>query len=38
LNEKVEVLETAVETYEKADSVRASRDKQSWKLDVPIGD
>jgi cell division protein FtsB len=38
LNEKVEVLETTVETYEKADSARAARDKQSWKLDVPIGD
>lgn len=37
LNERVGVLETAVKTYEKADSVRSARDKQSWELVVPIG-
>jgi cell division protein FtsB len=38
LNDKVEVLKTTVETYEKADSARAARDKQSWELTVPIGE
>ena len=37
LNEKVEVLKTTVETYEKADSIRSARNKQSWELMVPIG-
>lgn len=36
LNEQVEVLETAVDNYEKADSARDARIKQSWKLVVPI--
>ena len=36
LNERVGVLETAVKTYEKADSVRDARIKQSWTLVVPI--
>ena len=36
LNEQVEVLHEQVETYEKADSARNSRPRESWELTVPI--